>query len=263
MNVKFSIITVCLNAESTIRKTIDSILSQTYANYEIIIKDGKSSDNTLEMIPENASIRVYSQNDTSLYDAMNQAIGFSEGDYLIFMNAGDTFFDSNVLKNVAEFIGDNREDIYYGDYYRNKVVVEQPSTLSAFTLFRNPLNHQSMFFKKNIQMDEKWYDFRYKILADYEFTVRSFINGKHFVHMPIIVDNYEGNGISESLNGRKVNQAETTLIRKKYFGSKYIFYMMIIYLTLPKLRQWMVKDSTPRVITKAYRVVANIINRRV
>lgn len=261
MKVKFSIITVCLNAEDTIKQTVDSVLSQTYTNYELIIKDGESSDKTLEMIPHSDVIRVYSQKDKSLYDAMNQAIDFSKGDYLIFMNAGDTFFDNEVLEKVSDFIGENREDIYFGDYYRNGVAVEQPSALSAFTLFRNPLNHQSMFFRRGIQLDQNWYDLKYQILADYDFTVRAFANGKRFMHMPIIVDNYEGNGISESQHGQTLNRNETALIRKKYFKAKYLLYMTVIFLTFPKLRQWLVKDSTPRVITKTYRIISNRINR--
>jgi len=85
-DVTFSIIVVSLNAEKTIGITLNSILEQTCTDYEIVIKDGKSKDNTLGMIPENEKIRIYSESDRSVYDAMNQALDYAKGKFIIFMN---------------------------------------------------------------------------------------------------------------------------------------------------------------------------------
>lgn len=88
---KFSILVVTLNAEKEIDATIESIQAQSYQNYEVVIKDGLSKDNTLKHIPKDDRYKVYSQRDTSVYDGMNQAIECASGEYIIFLNAGDAF----------------------------------------------------------------------------------------------------------------------------------------------------------------------------
>ena len=87
--IQFSIITVCLNAGQGLLDTVARTLSQTYENFEIIVKDGGSEDGSLEKLPMDARIRVVTRQDTGIYDAMNQGIAEARGDYLIFMNCGD------------------------------------------------------------------------------------------------------------------------------------------------------------------------------
>ena len=84
-NPFFSIIVVSFNAGQTISNTINSILSQTFHDYEIVVKDGLSKDDTLKCIPKSEKIRVYSQDDCGIYDAMNQAIDLSTGKYVCFL----------------------------------------------------------------------------------------------------------------------------------------------------------------------------------
>ncbi len=263
MGVMFSIITVCLNAGNAILETLNSVLAQEYSDYEIIVKDGISKDNTLALIPESEKIRVYSEKDSGIYNAMNQAVKYADGKYLCFLNAGDVFASAQVLGEVAKCIERQRADLYYGDYVRNGVIVRQPAALTAFALFRNPLNHQSMFFSRALfSGDVGCYDESYRILADYELTVRTFFSNKEMVYIPVTVDIYEGNGVSESKTGRTRANAEMRRIRKLYYGVKYYVYSLLIACTLVKLRQWMVKDSTPKWIVQTYRGIANAINVR-
>lgn len=107
MTPKFSILIVTLNAASEIQKTIQSVKDQTYSNYEVVVKDGESKDGTLSYVPQDVHYKVCSKKDKSVYDGMNQAISMAKGDYIIFLNAGDTFYDENVLKNVADYIENN------------------------------------------------------------------------------------------------------------------------------------------------------------
>ena len=90
-------------------ETIESIRSQTYGKYEIIIKDGMSTDGSLDSLIQEADrgdsrIRIHSQADKGIYDAMNQAVGYAKGDYLFFLNAGDSFYDKEVLYKITEVI---------------------------------------------------------------------------------------------------------------------------------------------------------------
>lgn len=260
MRARFSIITVCLNAEKTIKRTVESVLCQSFKEYEIIIKDGLSVDNTIQQIPDSDKIRVYCERDTGIYNAMNQAISHATSEYLIFLNAGDVLYDSEVLYNLNENIAMNNADVFYGDYYRSGIVIKQPAALTDFSLFRNPLNHQSMLFKRDICLDSFWYNEKYKILADYEFTVRVFKEGKKFMHIPVIVDCYEGNGISETKQGNVIGCAEMKIIRKEYFHDRYRRYNFIIACTLVNVRRWLVKDTTPKWIRTFYRRFTNRIN---
>ncbi len=101
--IKFSIVTVCLNAENTILETIVSVIQQTYVDYEYIIWDGVSEDGTLEIIKENAKeapICFFSEKDSGLYNAMNKAVKKCKGDYVLFLNSGDAFADREVLLSL-------------------------------------------------------------------------------------------------------------------------------------------------------------------
>ena len=84
--IRFSVITVTYNAGDKLKETVTDVLKQTYDNYEILIKDGLSSDGSLEKVPDSSKIRVESCKDSGIYDAMNQAVSMATGDYIIFMN---------------------------------------------------------------------------------------------------------------------------------------------------------------------------------
>ena len=101
--IKYSILVVCLNAGQRLLDTIDSIISQKYQNYEIIIKDGESQDGSVELVKSRyteylSRIQIYSQRDSGIYDAMNQACTYAKGDYYLFLNTGDSFYDEFVLE---------------------------------------------------------------------------------------------------------------------------------------------------------------------
>ncbi|MCD7835418.1 MAG: glycosyltransferase, partial [Lachnospiraceae bacterium] len=103
--IKFSVIVVCLNPGDKLNQTLDSILSQTYGNIEIIVKDGGSNDGSIENMRKDTRIRFYNEKDKGIYDAMNQAVLHAAGELIIFLNCGDVFYDGKVLEKAAEYIG--------------------------------------------------------------------------------------------------------------------------------------------------------------
>lgn len=264
MKPYFSVIIVSYNAGITIEQTIQSVLSQSYDNYEIIVKDAVSKDNTLSYIPKSDKIKVYSEKDTGIYDGMNSAIKYASGKYLIFLNCGDCFASSEVLQKVYEkSIAMQEEDcIIYGDYIRNEVLFKQPSKIYDFYLYRTPLCHQSMIFARTLFEKYGGYDLSFKICADYDFTVKTYKDKMPYVYIDIPICKYLGGGVSESKKGSKIKNNDYKVIKKKYFKKRErFFYSIKIFFSFRKLRSLLISDKSPKWIRKLYRKIVNKINK--
>ncbi|MBP5280981.1 MAG: glycosyltransferase [Lachnospiraceae bacterium] len=116
---EFSLITVCLNPGEKLRGTLESALRQTYGDFELLIKDGGSTDGSIEGVSdllEDPRIRVINRKDKSIYDAMNQAVEEAKGKYVYFLNCGDKLYDETVLEKVAEAAkSSSSRYIFYGN----------------------------------------------------------------------------------------------------------------------------------------------------
>lgn len=203
--IKFSIITVCLNAENYIRGTIQSILEQTTSNYEYIIKDGVSADETVRIArsfstafdKKGISYRIVSQKDTGVYDAMNQAIQETQGEWILFMNAGDRIADADVLAKVEKHPCLQEADIIYGDNVskmKEWLKYSKARDLESFK-FCLPFCHQSTFTRREL-FDNSVYSTKYKLCSDYHFYYQLYRQGKRFCYIPEALSIYDINGIS-------------------------------------------------------------------
>jgi glycosyltransferase involved in cell wall biosynthesis len=157
MNLKISIITVVYNAEKFIEETINSVISQSYENIEFLIVDGKSTDKTLEIIDKyrNDISAVISESDSGIYDAMNKGMGLASGDFVTFLNAGDSYVDKETVKNIFEKVGDDI-DVVYGDYIailNDKEVYKKARPFIRESLYKYvtaTVCHQAIFVKREI-----------------------------------------------------------------------------------------------------------------
>ncbi len=255
----FSVIVVSLNAGSLIGLTVRSALSQTCDDYEIIVKDGKSTDDTLAHIPQDNRIKIYSEADKSLYDAMNQAISYSSGRYLIFMNCGDTFASETVLDDVRKAVKDGDYGMIYGDYKRDGIVKKQPENLTRFNMYRTILCHQSVFFNGRILRDKKKYDTRYKILADYDLEQDMAKTSDH-IHVDTVVCNFLGGGLSETKEGLKQkNKDRKDIIASHYSVPQRMRYCVLWHLTFPLIRRKL-SESKNEKVRERYQSLVNRIN---
>lgn len=209
---KFTIITVCYNAEKEITNTIDSILRQTCTDYEYLIKDGVSTDRTLA-IAESFSpafaakgipCRIISRPDQGIYDAMNQALSEAQGQWILFMNAGDLMADSYVLSLLENSRALQDADIVYGDtidHYDDGYVYRKALALERMN-DRLPFCHQSVYVRKPLY-DDNHYPLKYRLCGDYVLFFQWYREGKRFAHLPIVMSIYDRHGLSSS-NGRAV-----------------------------------------------------------
>lgn len=181
--LKTTIITVVYNAVDKIRATIESVVGQDHNNIEYIIKDGGSSDGTLEIIGEYldqySNMKLIEGCDRGIYDAMNVALNEATGDIIEFLNAGDRFASSDVVSKAVLALCNTKSDIVYGDVlYENE---NGTTNVRAYTkscscilyfLTGDVINHQAMFAKKKL-FDENRFDISYKICADREWMMRT------------------------------------------------------------------------------------------
>lgn len=204
----FSIITVCRNTEKTIEKTLKSVLNQTYNDYEYIIVDGASTDDTMSIIDSYRELfsqkgivySVCSEKDSGIYNAMNKGVNMSNGEWLLFLNAGDSLCADAVLERFAANV-DNEYDIVYGDAiheFAGMFKYEKSLPLEIMTE-KIPFSHQSAFISRNI-MKKYYYDESYKIAADFDFFLRCYKDGVKFKSVSLPVSFFELGGISSSGN---------------------------------------------------------------
>ena len=147
--MRYSIITINYNNKGGLEKTINSVLGQSFHNYEYIIIDGGSTDGSVEIIKKYASQIDYwvSESDNGVYNAMNKGIGKASGEYLNFMNSGDTFHSSSALETISDLHSD--DDIIIGGYYETEKGVSHtipPHDVTLLTLLKYTINHQATFF---------------------------------------------------------------------------------------------------------------------
>ena len=262
-NPFFSVIVVSFNARDTIRRTIESVLTQDFDNYEIIVKDALSNDGTLDQIPESDKIHLYVNADGGIYYGMNEAVSYAAGKYLLFLNCGDYFASNDVLSKIYEVAKDKdaSKSVIYGDYSRNGVHFKQPSKITPFYLYRTPLCHQTVFFGKGVFEKFENYDTAYRILADYDITLKSFFGGFDYVYVPVTVSDYMGGGVSESEKMKALKKEEYAIIQSKHFSAKdRRRFKRKLFFSFRKLRQKLISDKSPKWVRKLYRKLVNRLN---
>ena len=225
-NPKFSIITVTYNAASVIEPTLQSIAAQSYRNIEFLLIDGGSSDNTVEVV-KNSGVEIavlVSERDKGLYDAMNKGIARATGDYLCFLNAGDSFHAPDVLEKMVASIANRPTlpDILYGetaevDEERRFVRMRRlqaPEKLD-WRSFRHGMLvcHQAFFARRD---KAPMYDLAYRLSADVDWCIRVMKVSKDIVNTHIVIVDYLQNGLS--LQHHRASLIERFNIMAKHYG---------------------------------------------
>jgi glycosyltransferase involved in cell wall biosynthesis len=224
---KFPLITVAtvvLNGGKTLEDTILSVINQTYQNIEYVIIDGGSTDNTNEIIKKYSERITYwwSEHDDGLYCAMNKALDFASGDFVIFMGADDVFYAKNTLDNCVEKMC-CEANVYYGDVVLKTTGKRHGEKFSAMKLlnYNSSICHQSIFYPKRIYKKYK-YNVKYRVLADKEYNMKIWSKVK-FCYIAEIIAVYNNTGFSSKTRDEKFCE-DYELIVKDCFN---LFYFVV------------------------------------
>ena len=214
--MKLSIITVNFNNKAGLQNTIDSVVSQTFRDFEWIVIDGGSTDGSRELIEQNADLFSYwvSEPDKGIYNAMNKGIKVAKGDYLQFLNSGDWLSDEMALER--SFSHHPTKDIVYGDllFVENNVVIGErryPKELSLRFFYQRTICHNASFIKREL-FQKELYDEHYRIVSDWVFFLKQALMNASFEYLGEIVLCYDTSGIS-SVNKELVRIERETAIK--------------------------------------------------
>ncbi len=196
--MKLSIITINYNNKAGLQRTIDSVICQTWHDFEWIVIDGGSTDGSKQLIEQYQSHFAYwcSEPDNGVYHAMNKGITHAKGEYLLFLNSGDALYDDNVLQKVDDV--HSSADIISGQAVRmdtNELLRHYDKNL-LMQLYHDTLNHQATLIKRDLFKDT-CYDENLKIVSDWKFWLEAILWKKASVDVvDIIVTKQDMTGIS-------------------------------------------------------------------
>lgn len=218
---RITVVTISFNAEKCIERTILSVIQQSYDNIEYIIVDGESSDGTMRIVEKYKSdISHYiSEPDKGIYDAMNKGIKLATGDYLIFMNADDTFADNNVLQKIAEQT-DSNSDVIYGNWRtitEYGIFANKPASLSTLDK-KFGLSHQAIFVRVSLLKQEP-FDLRYKYAGDYNMISSYYLSGKKFQYVDVEIAEISINSGATFNHFEKSVKEHYQILAKRGLGS--------------------------------------------
>ena len=234
---KLSVITVTYNAEHTLERTLKSVRKQTYPAIEHIIVDGNSNDGTVALIHryENERLKWISEPDKGLYDAMNKGIKMATGDYLCFLNAGDTFYDTDTVQKIfASIDEDHSPDILYGE----TAIVDDNGRFLHMRRLQAPKNltwksfkhgmvvcHQAFIVKRELVEP---YDLSYRFSADFDWCIRMMKKAKNIYNTDLILVDYLNAGMTTA--NRKASLRERYRIMEKHYGkvSTFLYHIWFV-----------------------------------
>lgn len=236
--MKYTVITVCYNNKIGLEGTIKSVIHQTYKDFEYIIIDGASTDGSIDIIKKysNHISHWVSEPDKGVYSAMNKGIKIAQGEYIIFMNAGDTFYSNNILEKVDKL--NLQCDLAVGKASMIKdgkecSVVVPPQEITLGFWIHHSVIHQAAFMRTSM-LKEKLYDETLRIVSDWKYMLHEYITRNYtYQPIPFIVCCFDTTGISSD-NKKRNNERDKVLKEllppmlyvehKKYNGFKPMYF---------------------------------------
>jgi len=229
MNPKLSIITINYNNLEGLKRTIESVVNQTWQEFEFVVIDGGSTDSSPEYIESQSAKIAYwvSEPDKGIYNAMNKGIAKASGEYLLFLNSGDELHNQKVLENNIDAV--HTEDFVYFDIYllfaNNAKIHKYPETLNYLIFMKGSLGHPTTFIKRDMFSKIGLYDESLKIVSDWKFFMIAILKyGCSSRKVNTILAKFYMNGISSN------NETDVYLERQRVLKIYFSDYLRLMEL---------------------------------
>lgn len=216
--MKLSIITVNYNDAKGLQRTIESVLCQTFHDYEFIVIDGGSTDGSVEVIKRYEKYIDYwvSEQDGGIYPGMNKGLRQAKGEYVNFMNGGDCYHSSDVLEKIFSF--DTNADIITGAHAGSPHPNVGQNGISMYDLYTGAVDHQASFIRRELAMCHP-YDEKYKIVSDWKFFIEALVlDNCSFYYTDTIVVDVDMGGISNT--NSELDRKERQSVLKELFPER-------------------------------------------
>jgi len=213
-NPVFSIIIPTCNSEATITKCIDSILNQSFPEFEILIIDGDSDDSSLSILEgyKDSRLKITSEPDQGIYDAMNKGIRLAKGKWFYFLGSDDSLYDPTVLNVVFEKICKEDIDIIYGNVMMVNCVYDGPFDFTKIQS-RN-ICHQAIFYSNKVLFELGGYNLKYNVFSDYDLNLKWFFDKKYkSTYIDKVIANYSSTGFSSNNHDDFYEDLSSKMIR--------------------------------------------------
>lgn len=226
-NPLVSIICVTKNESAgRVKKTLDSILRQSWPRKEIIIVDGDSDEtciNHFHPYLQHISIMI-SEPDSGVFEAMNKGIRLATGDWLVFMNIGDSFADTEIIEKVLTFANGEREILFGDVYLEEKKTNKYFKKPNKFSFFLHVICHQTMFIRKDLFDRFGGYEENFVLGGDTDWGVMAISEGVQFYHTGLIVSKYAGGGIST--NWKLLKKERGRIFKHRFDRKERLFFFV-------------------------------------
>lgn len=232
-SIRISIVTVVLNDLIGLKNTMESILIQTFNDYEWIVCDGGSGEGITDYLKGIGDRVVWvSKPDLGIYDAMNRGVAMSSGDYIVFMNAGDSFSDSDTLTKVVKKLSEREvvPDILFGGAMLSfpesgKMVYRAPRKVEHSLWHGVPANHQATYYRRALLVVTP-YDLRYRLCGDYYLASKLISTGAVACYLDETLAKFEVGG--QSYKHRRRMFVEPWLIQRDVLSSSIFFRLLSV-----------------------------------
>lgn len=197
--MKLSIITINYNNLEGLKRTVNSVLAQSFEDYEWIVIDGGSSDGSKDFLEQNASNFSFwcSEPDSGIYNAINKGISYAKGEYVQFLNSGDWLYSEDTLLRV--FSKRYSADVLFGDMIQvtdvSSQLIHYPKDLPLSFFLYDSLCHQACFYKRDVFINNL-YDESFRIVSDWAMNIKLILEGKKYEHIDSPIVYYDNNGVS-------------------------------------------------------------------
>lgn len=240
MTPRFTIVTIVFNDQEHIAATVESVQNQRDADFEYLVIDGASTDGTLEYLQQQTGLRLVSEPDDGIYDAMNKAVRLAKGQWVLFMNSGDRFAAPDVLQQVSERM--DNADLVYGDHLIDYGDFQKLRTAGPLDqLWRGmQFSHQSLFARTEL-LRQRPFSREETIIADYDFIYRSYVSGRSFQRLPLAVSIISVGGVSD-LQRIQCIKARQAIVQKtggRWYQAWYYQYLLLLGRMKMAAKRWL------------------------